>query len=224
MTITRTFKSTLLNATLAVTAAIPLATAGLFTSAGSAQAAALNGSFNFTGAGFPATTVTVSNTSLQFSPSPGLASLSLQSGSFTAFNAASIFNVTTSPLTPGSLFIDLGVFATPGTLTDGANTFSLTSFDTPTFKSQNGGTDININYLGFFDDGLGNKTSAKGYITFATQDANAETTYKNGGKFNATFTGLAVASVPEPATLLGLGAVGGVMAVSRRRNRKSFAQ
>ncbi|MEH2373228.1 PEP-CTERM sorting domain-containing protein [Nostoc sp.] len=216
------FKSTLLNATLAITAAIPLVAAGLFTSAGSAQAAALNGSFNYGGAGFPATTVTVSNTSLQFTPTPGLASLALQTGSFTAFDAAHIFNVTTNPLTSGSVFLDLGVFATPGTLGDGANTFSLTSLATPKFTTQNAGTDINLNYVGFFDDGSGNKTNGTGYITFSTQDTNAENDYKNGTAFKATFTGLAVTSVPEPAALLGLGAVGAVMAMSRRR--KSFVQ
>ncbi|MBC6433632.1 PEP-CTERM sorting domain-containing protein [Nostoc sp. HG1] len=211
------FKSTLLNATLAITAALPLATAGLFTSAGSAQAAALNGGFNYGGAGFPATTVTVSNTSLQFTPTPGLASLSLQSGDFTAFNAASIFNVTTNPLATGSLFLDLGVYATLGTLTDGANTFSLTSFDTPTFSPQNAGSNVRVNYLGFFDDGSGNKTNAEGYITFVTQDTEAEKNYIDGIAFKATFTGLAVTSVPEPAALLGLGAVGAVMVMSRRR-------
>ncbi|MCC5630463.1 PEP-CTERM sorting domain-containing protein [Nostoc sphaeroides CHAB 2801] len=215
-------KSRLLNATLAITAAIPLATAGLFTSTGSAQAAALNGGFNYGSAGFPATTVTVSKTSLKFDPSPGLASLSLRSGHFTAFNAASIFNVTTNPLAAGSLFLDLGVFATPGTLTDGANTFRLTAFNTPTFSIQSAGTNVRVNYLGFFDDGAGNKTNAEGYITFVTQDTDAEGTYNSGKTFDATFTGLAVSTVPEPAALLGLGAVGAVMAMSRRR--KSFAQ
>lgn len=216
------FKSKVLNATLAATFAIPLATAGMFTSAGSAQAAALKGGFNYGGAGFPATTVTVSKTSLQFDPSPGLASLSLRSGDFTAFNAASIFNVTTNPLASGSLFLDLGIFATPGTLTDGANTFSLTSFDTPTFSIQNAGTNVRVNYLGFFDDGSGNKTNAEGYITFVTQDIDAEGTYNSGKTFHATFTGLAVTTVPEPTALLGLGAVGAVMAMSRRR--KSLLQ
>jgi hypothetical protein len=212
------FKSTLLNATLAISAALPLAAAGLFTSAGSAQAAALNGGFNYGGAGFPATTVTVSNTSLKFTPSPGLASLSLRSGSFTAFDAAHIFDVTTNALSSsGSLFLDLGVFGTPSTLGDGANTLSLTSLNTPTFSPQNAGTNIRVNYLGFFDDGSGNKTNATGYITFVTDDTNAEATYNNNGTFNATFTGLAVTTVPEPAALLGLGAVGAVMVMSRRR-------
>ncbi|MDF5736888.1 MULTISPECIES: PEP-CTERM sorting domain-containing protein [unclassified Nostoc] len=215
------FKSTLLNATLAVTAALPLAT-GFFTSAGSAQAAALNGSFNYGGAGFPATTVTVSNTLLQFTPNPGLASLALQTGSFTAFDAAHIFNVTTNPLTSGSLFLDLGVFATSSTLGDGVNTFSLTSLGTPTFTKQNAGTDINLNYVGFFDDGSGNKTNGTGYITFSTQDNDAANDYTSGKAFKATFTGLAITTVPEPAALLGLGGVGAVMAMSRRR--KSFVQ
>ncbi|MHC5723227.1 MAG: PEP-CTERM sorting domain-containing protein [Nostoc sp.] len=210
------FKSTLLNATLAITVALPLAATGFFTSAGSAQAAALNGSFNYGGAGFPATTVTVSNTSLQFTPTPGLASLALQTGSFTAFDAAHIFNVT-NPLTSSSLFLDLGVFATSSTLGDGANTFSLTSLGIPTFTTQNAGTDINLNYVGFFDDGSGNKTNGTGYITFSTQDTNAANDYTSGKTFKATFTGLAVTTVPEPAALLGLGAVGAVMAMSRRR-------
>ncbi|MHC5719111.1 MAG: PEP-CTERM sorting domain-containing protein, partial [Nostoc sp.] len=186
------------------------------------QAAALNGSFNYVGAGIPATTVTVSNTSLEFAPTPGLASLALQTGSFTAFDSAHIFDITTNPLTSGSLFLDLGVFATPGTLGDGANTFSLTSWETPAFKTQNAGTDINVNYVGFFDDGSGNKTNATGYITFSTPDTNAENDYTSGKTFKATFTGLAVTTVPEPAALLGLGAVGAVMAMSRRR--KSFVK
>ncbi|MEH2445132.1 MAG: PEP-CTERM sorting domain-containing protein [Nostoc sp.] len=217
------FKSILLNATLAVTVAIPLATTGLFTSAGSAQAAALNGGFNYSGAGFPLPTVTVSNTSLKFSSNLTLAGLGLQTGSFTAFDAAHVSDVTTNPLTAGgSLFLDLGVYATSSTLTDLANTFSLTSFATPIFTPQNGGINARVNYLGFFDDGSGNKTNAKGYIDFVTQDLNAEANYNNNGTFQATFMGLAVTTVPEPAALLGLGAVGAVMAMSRRR--KSFAQ
>ncbi|MEH2253502.1 PEP-CTERM sorting domain-containing protein [Nostoc sp.] len=217
------FKSTLLNATLAVTVAIPLATAGLFTSAGSAQAVAFNGGFNYSAYGIPQPTVTVSKTSLKFAPtSPALASLALQTGSFTAFNAANIFDVTTNPLTLGSLFLDLGVYPNLATLTDGLNTFKLISFNTPTFTPQNGGINARVNYLGFFDDGFGNKTNAKGYIDFTTQDLNAQVKYNTNKTFDATFMGLAVTTVPEPAALLGLGAVGAVMAMSRRR--KSFAQ
>ncbi|MEH1769028.1 PEP-CTERM sorting domain-containing protein [Nostoc sp.] len=215
------FKSTLLNATLAITAALPLATAGLFTSAGSAQAATLDGGFNFSSAGFPSTTATLSNTFLKFSSSPGLASLGSPSGSFAAFTAAQIFDVNTSTLTPsGSLFLDLGTYGS--TFNSGGDTFSLTSFLTPTFSSQNGGTDINVGFNGFFNDGSGNHTNATGYITFSTRDTNALEDYNNQGIKGATFTGFAVTAVPEPATVLGLGLVAAGMFMSRRR--KSVVQ
>lgn len=59
----------------------------------------------------------------------------------------------------------------------------------------------------------------QGYITFATQDNNAQAEYNAGQKFQATFTGLAVTTVPEPSTMLGLGLVGAGMVMSRRRKR-----
>ncbi|MEH2193832.1 MAG: PEP-CTERM sorting domain-containing protein [Nostoc sp.] len=206
------FKSTLLNATLAITAALPLATAGLFTSAGSAQA--YTGGFNYSpslnGINGP-TEATLSQTSVSFIPDPGAILLTHRTGDFASDFTGYIKSFQTSPFISPSQFIDVGAL-------DGTKLLSLTSLNPAIFTTQNGGTDINLSFLGLFEDG----TKAEGYITFATQDKSAEANYKSGKTINASFTGLAVTSVPEPAALLGLGAVGAVMAMSRRR--KSFAQ
>ncbi|WP_392481172.1 PEP-CTERM sorting domain-containing protein [Nostoc sp. C110] len=207
------FKSKLLNATLALTVAIPLATAGLFTSAGSAQA--YIGSFNYsTSDRNPSdepTQATLSKTSINFLPNPGAILLTNQTGDFLSNSRGFIKSFQTNPFISPSGFIDVGTL-------DGIKLLSLTSLDPAVFTPQNGGTDINLGFKGLFEDG----SKAEGYITFATQDTAAKTTYDNGGIINASFTGLAVTSVPEPAALLGLGAVVGVMAMSRRR--KSFVQ
>ncbi|MEH1943522.1 MAG: PEP-CTERM sorting domain-containing protein [Nostoc sp.] len=207
------FKSKLLNATLALTVAIPLATAGLFTSAGSAQA--YIGSFNYsTSDRNPSdlpTTATISNTFVNFLPDPGAILLSHQTGDFLSDSRGFIKGFQINPFLSPSAFIDVGTL-------DGKKLFSLTSLDPAVFTPQNGGTDINLKFKGIFDDG----SQGEGYITFATQDTAAKTTFDKGGTISASFTGLAVTSVPEPAALLGLGAVGAVMVMSRRR--KSFAQ
>jgi hypothetical protein len=206
------FKSTLLNATLAVIAAIPLATAGLFTSAGAAQA--YTGSFNYStsvnGINGP-TKATLSQTSISFIPDPGAILLTENTGDFASDFTGYIKSFQTSPFISPSQFIDVGAL-------DGKKLLSLTSLNPAIFTTQNGGTDINLSFLGLFENG----TKAEGYITFATQNKSAENDYKKGKIINASFTGLAVTAVPEPAALLGLGAVGAVMAMSRRR--QSFAQ
>jgi hypothetical protein len=206
-------KSKLLNATLVLAAALPLATAGLFTSAGSAQA--YIGSFNYSTSdrnpSDEVTKATVSKTSVNFLPNPGAILLTHQTGDFLSDRRGFIKSFQTNPFVSPSAFIDVATL-------DGIKLLSLTSLNPAIFTSQNGGTDINLSFKGLFEDG----SQAEGYITFATQDRAAKTTYDNGGIIDASFTGLAVTSVPEPAALLGLGAVGAVMAMSRRR--KSFVQ
>ena len=201
-------KSKLLNATLAATVALPLATAALFTSAGSAQA--YIGSFNYsTSDRNPSdepTQATISKTSINFLPNPGAILLTQQTGDFVSNSRGFIKSFQTNPFISPSGFIDVGAL-------DGIKLFSLTSLEPADFSLQYGGTDINLKFKGLFEDG----SQAEGYITFATQDTNAKKTYDNDGTINASFTGLAVTSVPEPAALLGLGAVGAVMAMSRRR-------
>ncbi|MBN3896897.1 MAG: PEP-CTERM sorting domain-containing protein [Nostoc sp. NOS(2021)] len=202
------FKSKLLNATLALTAAIPLATAGLFTSAGSAQA--YTGGFNYSTSdrnpSDKVTLSTLSKNSVNFLPDPGAILLTDQTGDFTSNSRGFIKSFQTNPFISPSGFIDVGAL-------DGIKLLSLTSLDPATFASGNAGIDITFNFNGLFEDG----SKATGHIVFVTQDTNAQATYNNGGIINASFTGLAVTTVPEPAALLGLGAVGAVMAMSRRR-------
>ncbi|MEH1935644.1 MAG: PEP-CTERM sorting domain-containing protein [Nostoc sp.] len=207
------FKSKLLNATLAFTAAIPLATAGLFTSAGSAQA--YTGGFNYipsyNSSTDEPTDATISQNFVNFIPNDGAILLTHRTGDFASNSTGFIKSFQTNPFISPSGFIDVGAL-------DGIKLLSLTSLDPAVFTSQPGGTDINLSFRGLFEDG----SQAEGYITFATQDTAAKTTYINGGTISGTFTGLAVTTVPEPAALLGLGAVGAVMVMSRRR--KSVVQ
>ncbi|AVH62650.1 MULTISPECIES: PEP-CTERM sorting domain-containing protein [unclassified Nostoc] len=207
------FKSTLLNATLAVIAAIPLATAGLFTSAGSAQA--YTGSFNYSTSdrnfSDEATLSTLSKNFVNFVPNPGAILLTDRTGDFVSDSRGFIKSFQTNPFISPSEFIDVGAL-------DGIKLLSLTSIAPAIFASGNAGIDITLNFEGLFNDG----SKATGHFVFVTQNTAAKTTYDNGGTISGSFTGLAVTSVPEPAALLGLGAVGAVMAMSRRR--KSFAQ
>ncbi len=198
------FKSKLLNATLGVTAALPLAAAGLFTSAGSAQA--YTGGFTFDGAG---TTAGITKTGITFNPEPGTIDLGVKQGDFLNDTNGTIYSFLNASLP--SKFIDVGP-------QDGLKLLTLTNLVTPEFKSIFGGTEISFDFNGFFEDG----SQAIGNIDFTALDTQAQTTYNAGKIINASFKGVTVSSVPEPAALLGLGGVGAVMAMSRRR--KSVVQ
>lgn len=126
------FKSKLLNATLAVTAAIPLATAGLFTSAGSAQA--YTGGFTFDGGG---TIANITKTGTTFAPNPGSIALGLKQGDFLSDTNGTIYSFLNASLP--SKFIDVGP-------QDGIKLFSLTNLVTPAFTSISGGTQISIDF------------------------------------------------------------------------------
>ncbi|HYX18190.1 MAG TPA: PEP-CTERM sorting domain-containing protein [Nostoc sp.] len=237
------FKSKLLNATLAVTAAIPLATAGLFTSAGSAQAAALSGAIQF-GDGLTASPLATSSAielfqdALTFTPQPitpiGITTGSA-TGNFSAFNSGNIGNIISfSSKVADNPFIDFGSLTLPGlilpgedtsSLTDGLNTFTLTS--TTRSLIQSGlNVAIDVALFGFFTSATGEKSNGGGNLTFQVNDTSVDSVnsiLSGGGSIkNLSFSGGTFATVPEPAALLGLGAVGAVMAMSRRR--KSFVQ
>ncbi|BAY09711.1 PEP-CTERM sorting domain-containing protein [Calothrix sp. NIES-2098] len=205
-------KSHLIKATLAATFAIPVATVTMFASAGSAQA--YTGSFNYsTSDRNPSdepTTATLTKNSINFLPNPGAILLTDRTGDFASNSRGYIKSFQTNPFVSPSAFIDVGAL-------DGIKLLSLTSLDAAIFSPQNAGTDIIFNFNGLFEDG----SQATGHITFVTQDTAAKTTYDNGGTISASFTGLAVTSVPEPTTLLGLGAVGAVMVMSRRRKAQA---
>ncbi|MBN3961279.1 PEP-CTERM sorting domain-containing protein [Nostoc sp. NMS8] len=239
-------KSKLLNATLAVTAALPLATAGLFTSVGSAQAASLTGEFSFNGGltanPFASSLVTLKKDSLTFSPDSIVAdsngvkstpvSVAAQTGSFLGFNSASIRDIISfSSNTVQNPFLDLGNLILPGTilpgestasLADGKNIFTLTSSG---YKITQTGANVTIavDLFGYFTSATGEITNGAGSLSFQRNNttvaqANSILNTANGSLSNLTFSGSTfTTSVPEPAALLGLGAVGAVMVMSRRR-------
>ncbi|MGJ5633321.1 PEP-CTERM sorting domain-containing protein [Nostoc sp. CALU 1950] len=233
------FKSTLLNATLAITAALPFATVGLFTSAGSAQAAALIGEIQFKG-GFTAPSggsqITFSQDALTFTPQP-ITPIGIDSttGNFSAFNSGNIGNIISfSSKVADNPFIDFGYLTYPGfilpgtdtsSITDGLNTFTLTS---SSYKLNESGLNVGIDValFGFFTSATGEISNGGGNLTFQvnnTSVASLNTILTGGGSIsNLSFSGGTFATVPEPAALLGLGAVGGVMVMSRRR--KSFVK
>lgn len=241
------FKSQVLNATLAATVAIPVATASLLTSAGSAQAAALTGEFSFNG-GFtqsPSATsvVTLKKDSLIFTPDSILAgvtgakstpvAITSQTGSFSIFNSAGIGDIISfTNNTVQNPFLDFGSLTEPGrvgtgentsSLRDNKNTFTLESAKYTLSQITNSkNLSLEVTLFGYFTSASGEITQGQGNLTFQKNNTTltqANTILANGGSLaNLTFSGAAfTTSVPEPTTMLGLGLVGAGMLVSRRR-------
>lgn len=213
------FKSILLNATLAVTAALPLAAAGLFTSAGSAQAVALVGDLSFGGG---SNNATLKTNSLTFNaPNTFAIDTSTSSGSFTAFTQGTIGNILSfAPTSASNPFLDLGT--SPTTIADNLNTFAVTSATYILTQSNPKFVAISVITDGFFKSALGDISQGQGIFTLQARGTVADVTANLKTGVTATYSSLYFTSVPEPAALLGLGAVGAVMAMSRRR--KSVVQ
>ncbi|MEH1908768.1 MAG: PEP-CTERM sorting domain-containing protein [Nostoc sp.] len=222
------FKSTLLNATLAITAALPLAAAGMFTSAGSAQAVTLNGSIGLSGTsgilndGINPASTSIAFTDVNVSPST--------SGDFSAFspklgttpitiktlNLTKIADLTTTLATYSTgnyiPFIDFGSETLDGTTA--FLTFDLDNSVLTRITSSNGGIGYGINEItGKFN--FNGQTIATGLISGSLSGASST--------YQLTLTAQAV-SVPEPTTMLGLGLVGAGMVMSMSRRRKSVVQ
>ncbi|MEH2054979.1 MAG: PEP-CTERM sorting domain-containing protein [Nostoc sp.] len=225
------FKSILLNATLAITAAIPLAAAGLFTSAGSAQAVTLNGSIGLSGTstidnvGTNPTTTSITFTNVNITPSSS-------TGDFLAFspnlgttpiaiktlnlNRTAILSNTSATYSTGTYtqFINFGSETLDGIT--GLLTFDLDD-SVVTRTTLFGGNSINFNAL----DGILGEFNFNGQ-TLAAGILNAS--FSGGAStYQLTLSTLPV-SVPEPTTMLGLGLVGAGMVMSMSRRRKSFVQ
>ncbi|MDZ8140075.1 MAG: PEP-CTERM sorting domain-containing protein [Nostoc sp. DedQUE04] len=213
------FKSKLLNATLAASFAIPLATAGMFTSAGSAQAVTLNGSIGLTGTSIvPNDGVNPATTSIKFVDVDGIDT----NGDFAAFspslsgtgitintlNLTKIANVSSTTATYST-----GVY-TPfinfGSRTLGSTTALLTFDldDSVVTRTRKSATNINDVIL----DGITGKFNFNGK-TIGIGNLGASL----NGKTSEYHLTLEAVSVPEPTTMLGLGLVGAGMVMSRRR-------
>ena len=205
------------------------AAATLVGNVGSASAAALTGTFDFTSnIGSPSTIGKISSTGISFTPNPGQINIAndyatgtLQSGGFTA---ASLYS--TSPLTFGSssvgtLLLDLGT--TGGSLTDGQNIFNYTSVLPVSMfgNTNNTKTFFGVTVEGFFTSATGEQTKGTGSFTLQVNNSPAivQSILNSGGTVNAmTFSGeFSAQAVPEPTALAGLGLVAGLLAVSRRR-------
>jgi hypothetical protein len=217
---------------IAALAAIPLAAAATFTPAGSAQAAVLTGQAAYSGIGAgpfsSVTTILASDGTIEFS-TPNLVGLSLQTGTFASkgLTAATIYDVSSIPglFDPSSLFLDFGNDAS--SVVDGNNVFKATSASNYVITTDGGsGSSIALSFRGYFlGDDETQISSGIVNLNFTSMMSVADVTdvlLNNGVEtgittITSTFSGLAVASTPEPATLLGLGIVAAGMAVSRRR-------
>ncbi|WP_414528364.1 PEP-CTERM sorting domain-containing protein [Nodularia chucula] len=203
-----TSESKFFKAALAALAAIPV-TATIFTPAGSAEA--FNGGFTFDGSG---TNAAINALGVTFSPDPGPISLTNSTGDFLGDTTGNIFSFVVGPTnTP---IIDVGL------LGDLTKVLTLNNVAAPVVQGLAPNlSDIRYDFTGTFEDG----SNANGFVNFSTllSAPDAQAAFGLGQSINASFSGATVAvnnanvTVPEPATLLGLGIVAAGMAVSRRR-------
>jgi len=215
------FKSKVLNATLAATFAIPLATAGIFTSAGSAQAVTLSGSIGLNGTSvIPDDGINPATTSIKFVDVDGVNAFgdfaaflpSLNSGiSINTLNLSRIADVPSS----GSI--------TQATYSTGIYT-PFINFGSRTLNGTNALLTFDL------DNSVVTRTQFPSNISDTTLSGITGKFNFNGqtigtGFINASLSGaastyqltLVAQAVPEPTTMLGLGLVGAGMVMSRRR-------
>lgn len=192
------------NIMIAALVSAPLAVATVF-NAGVANAAVLSGNFSFDGAG---NTISFDENMLDFADD-GIV-LSLKNGDFAGVDSdANIFDISS-----GLAALDgMNTVMAPVKfieLSDGT-TLNLTSFNDFVFTPQEGTTDINLGFSGFFLND-GDMTDANGSITFQVVGPLDEDSFAGDEQFQASFSGVVFGTeenvrVPEPSTMLGLGLV-----------------
>jgi PEP-CTERM motif len=229
LTLNQTKVQNMNNKFFGLVAAMPLAAAGMIAFTGSAQAAALGGMFQLDGGDDTTTTLTLFDNNFTFNPNPGSIDIKIATGSFTAFNTAGIKGP--QEINPGTVFsnpfLDLGQLASAGSTSDGINTFTISKAfgynwtNSPLISSLWTGS---VQFEGLFTSATGDISKGIGQLTFSTNanslaDINAALS-SGTGLSNVQFAGIAVATVPEPASLLGLGIAGLALAGTRRRQAK----
>ena len=208
-------------------AALPIVAAGTLVNAGVANAAALKGEFNF--ASWISTTAILSSGKVDFDDpgsDPVQAILTVQKGNFAALNAAflkDIVPIGSNQPTNNPLFDLESQPVFPGFMNeagDGKNIFNATRIGQYGFKQSGDNVAIDLGVWGDFISATGEKTRGAGNFTFQVNNAKADDIAKliaKGGTIETSFSGAAFTSVPEPASILGLGVVAGSLAASRRR-------
>ncbi|ABA21507.1 hypothetical protein Ava_1885 [Trichormus variabilis ATCC 29413] len=214
-------KSNFLKGAVAALATVPVVAAGVFTSAGAAQAAQLVGEFSFSSD--PTVSATLTSNSVSFvAPKTFTINQSLSTGNFTGFTSGTINNITSfSTNTIVNPFL---------TLLGGALSGSTFIANTASYDIRQAAPNlvaIDITTIGTFKNALTNEESdGEGVLTLQTGGRgltafDVETLLTGGGSVSTTFSGFYFGtprvSTPEPATMLGLGLVGVGVAMSRRR-------
>ncbi|MCC5599869.1 PEP-CTERM sorting domain-containing protein [Nostoc favosum] len=225
------FKSRLLNATLAVTAAIPLATAGMFISAGSSQAVTLSGSIGLNGTSIvPNEGINPPTTTITFVDVDGVKG----DGDFATFlpnlNSGIGISINTLNLTKITDVVSSGAITT-ATYSTGIYTpfinFGSRTLDNITALLTFDLDDSVVTRTRIFDTTISDITATgiTGKFNFNGQTIGTGvlSASVSGGSSDYQLT-LSAKSVPEPTTMLGLGLVGAGMVMSISRRRKSFVQ
>ncbi|MCG6133568.1 MAG: PEP-CTERM sorting domain-containing protein [Nostoc sp. LLA-1] len=204
-----TCKSNFFKGAVAVLAAVPIVAATTFASAGSAEAAALKGTFHLVGNA----SATVTTDSLTFND-PNTFNIITSSDSFSAFNSGTVNNISSfgPPIAATNPLIDLGDL-------DGLDTFTVTAAILDVGNTNFGFTPISISVEGFFTSASGDISKGTGQFTLQASGSRNNVLANLSSGVTASYSAGFLATVPEPATLLGLGVVAAGMAVSRRRNK-----
>ncbi|OUL17554.1 hypothetical protein BV378_37915 [Nostoc sp. RF31YmG] len=215
------FKSKLINATLAASVAIPLATAGTFTSAGSAQAATLNGSIGLSGtATIPSDGVNPLSTFIKFEDVDGVNT----TGDFASFLPTLEPNPSVPQITINTLNLTRKSVVNPITATYSTGDVSpFINFGLRTLGSTTALLTFDLDNSEVTRIGLSNSNIADLTLSGITGKFNFNGQSIATGFLNASLSGasstyqLTIVSTPEPTTMLGLALVGAGMAMSRRR-------
>ncbi|HBL14788.1 MAG TPA: hypothetical protein DD379_26040 [Cyanobacteria bacterium UBA11162] len=214
------------KAILGSLAVLPLVVGSVFTNASSASAAALVGEFQFSSA---FTTAKLSSSMVDFDDpgsDPGEVIVSLQTGSFLPFGAAFIKDIVpiNSNAPSNNPFLDLeAAFSWDvNAVGDGLNVFNLTEVGAYQFSQSGMNVAIDLPVWGKFISADGKVSKGAGNLTFQVNNmkvADIQALIASGGMVQSSFSGAAFATVPEPASILGLGMVASSLALSRTRKK-----